>query len=82
MNCVICNKPIPKDRRLTCSHLCSIKYLRSNEYQRLNRKKQEEKIGNRCPVCNKIISKNSKNCIKHRIRILKRKIYKHKDNKN
>ena len=66
--CAICKKEIPKDRgknAVTCSHICSIKYLRSNEYQRLNRKKQEEKIGNRCPVCNKIISKNSKNCVKH-----------------
>jgi predicted nucleic acid-binding Zn ribbon protein len=65
MNCVICNKKVPKNRKLTCSHICSIKYLRSNEYQRLNRKKRDEKFNNRCPICNTLIGKNSKYCIKH-----------------
>lgn len=84
MNCIICGKPVPKGRRITCSHNCSIKYLWSNEYQRLQRKKREKKINNRCPVCNKLIGEYSMHCIKHntRYRNNKRNIYKYKDNRN
>jgi len=66
--CAICKREIPKDRgknAITCSHICSIKYLRNKEYQKLHRKKRDEESNNRCPVCNKLIGKNSKHCVKH-----------------
>ena len=66
--CVICKREIPKDRGknvVTCSHICSVKYLRSNEYHTLNRNKRDKKANNRCPICNKLIGKYSKHCIQH-----------------
>jgi predicted nucleic acid-binding Zn ribbon protein len=74
-NCLICGNLILKDRgkrAVTCSHKCSIIYLRGMA-NISNRTRYTERINNRCIVCNKLITPGAIHCAKHKIRILKRK---------